>query len=152
MKILLVCLGNICRSPLAEGILRSKSEQSGLDHVFDSSGTSNWHIGEQPDHRGISIAKKYGIDISTHRAKQFTKRDFDEFDLILAMDKSNYSHLMNMAKTSDEIKKIKLFMNFAYPNTNVDVHDPYYDGRFQDVYDILNEAGDKIIENLNLYQ
>ncbi|HHB52341.1 MAG TPA: low molecular weight phosphotyrosine protein phosphatase, partial [Saprospiraceae bacterium] len=118
MNVLLVCLGNICRSPLAEGILRHKAKLMDLDLFVDSAGTSDWHIGEPPDSRGINVAFENGIDISNLKARQFDLRDFDKFDLILAMDKSNYSHLLNLAENSENSKKIKLFMNFAYPETN----------------------------------
>ncbi len=148
MKILFVCLGNICRSPLAEGILRHKAEQLALDIEVDSAGTSNYHIGQSPDSRGISVAFANGIDISHQKARQFELEDFDKFDYIIAMDKSNYSELMNLAGNSKNSKKIKLYMNLAYPGKNIDVPDPYYDGRFVEVFDLLYDASDKIIEKL----
>ena len=150
MKILFVRLGNPCRSPLAEGILQYKADQNGLDIITDSAGTSNYHIGESPDSRGISVAYKNGIDISNQRARQFKTSDFDNFDLIIAMDKSNYSNLFDLARNSQDTKKIKLYMNLANPGKNIEVPDPYYDGRFAEVFDLLNEASDKIILNLNL--
>ncbi len=149
MKILYVCLGNICRSPLAEGILRHKAEQKSLDIVVDSAGTSDYHIGKAPDSRGISVAFDNYIDISHQRGRQFNIQDFDKFDYIIAMDKANYSHLLDMARNTKDEKKIKLFMNLAYPEKNMDVHDPYYDGRFVEVFALLNEASDNIIENLS---
>ena len=150
MKILFVCYGNICRSPLAEGVLRHKAENAGLNIQFDSAATHNWHTGEKPDKRGIKTASMHGIDISFHRARQVKQSDLDKYDLLVAMDKSNYSDLMDLSRNSDDSKKIKLFLNIAYPNCNVDVHDPYYDGKFGEVFDVLNEAGDIIIENLKL--
>ena len=148
MNVLLVCLGNICRSPLAEGILNHKAKLMDLDLLVDSAGTSDWHIGEPPDARGINVALKNGIDISNLKARQFTLQDFDKFDLILAMDKDNYSHLLNLARNSSDIKKIKLFMNFAYPDINMDVPDPYYDNRFEEVFELLDNASNKILENI----
>jgi protein-tyrosine phosphatase len=148
MNVLLVCLGNICRSPLAEGILRHKAKLMDLDLFVDSAGTSDWHIGEPPDSRGINVAFENGIDISNLKARQFDLRDFDKFDLILAMDKSNYSHLLNLAENSENSKKIKLFMNFAYPETNMDVPDPYYDNRFEEVFELLDQTSDKILDNI----
>ncbi len=148
MKILLVCLGNICRSPLAEGIIRNKSKLMNLDLKVDSAGTSDWHIGEPPDSRGINVAFENGIDINNLKARQFKISDFDDFDLILAMDKTNYSELLNLARNSNDTKKIKLFMNMAYPGVNMDVPDPYYDGRFQEVFELLDEASENILENI----
>jgi protein-tyrosine phosphatase len=149
MKILLVCLGNICRSPLAEGILRNKAELMDFNLSVDSAGTSDWHTGEPPDSRGITVAYENGIDISNLKARQFELSDFDKFDLILAMDKSNYTELLNLSRSSNDTKKIKLFMNMAYPGVNMDVPDPYYDGRFHEVFELLDEASEKILENIN---
>ncbi|HHB51620.1 MAG TPA: low molecular weight phosphotyrosine protein phosphatase, partial [Saprospiraceae bacterium] len=101
-----------------------------------------------PDSRGINVAFENGIDISNLKARQFDLRDFDKFDLILAMDKSNYSHLLNLAENSENSKKIKLFMNFAYPETNMDVPDPYYDNRFEEVFELLDQTSDKILDNI----
>jgi len=148
MKILFVCLGNICRSPLAEGILRYKANEDNLDITVDSAGTSNYHIGQSPDPRAISVAYANGIDISNQKARQFRLKDFEDFDYIIAMDKSNYSELLDLAGNTQNTKKIKLYMNFAYPDSNIDVPDPYYDGRFEEVFSLLNEATDKIIEKL----
>jgi len=148
MKILFVCLGNICRSPLAEGILRYKANEDNLDITVDSAGTSNYHIGQSPDPRAISVAYANGIDISNQKARQFRLKDFENFDYIIAMDKSNYSELLDLAGNTQNTKKIKLYMNFAYPDSNIDVPDPYYDGRFEEVFSLLNEATDKIIEKL----
>lgn len=142
MRILMVCLGNICRSPLAEGILRTK-----LDEQFhvDSAGTGSWHIGKAPDKRSISVAQKYGIDISTQRARQFSAKDFDDFDLILVMDASNYSDVLAMAQTENQQKKVRLILG------DRDVPDPYFgeDDGFEEVYQLLQEATDEIVKELN---
>lgn len=148
MKILFVCLGNICRSPLAEGIMRHQADQLDLDYYVDSAGTSDWHIGENPDSRGISVAYEHGVDISNLKARQFVVNDFDKFDLIFAMDKSNYTYIMNLARNSKDTKKIKLYLNMAYPGKNMDVPDPYYDGKFEEVFNLLEEASRIIIENI----
>jgi len=149
MKLLFVCLGNICRSPLAEGVMKHKIEELGYDFEVDSAGTSNWHVGEPPDSRGIIVASNHGIDISKQRARQFEINDFDSFDYIIAMDKSNYTNLLNLARHSNDSKKIKLYMNLAYTDNKMDVPDPYYDNRFEEVFELLNEATGKIINNLN---
>ena len=148
MKILMVCLGNICRSPLAEGILAHKTKQ--LDVKVDSAGTAAYHIGELPDKRSIEIADKYNIDLKNQRARQFSRADFDEFDIIYAMDTNNLAHLISLAETEKEHNKIKLILNEINPNTCESVPDPYYGGEngFQNVYNMLNEACDKIVQNI----
>ncbi|GLR16889.1 low molecular weight protein-tyrosine-phosphatase [Portibacter lacus] len=141
MKVLMVCLGNICRSPLAEGILKSKKP----DWYVDSAGTSNYHIGERPDLRSIEIARKYNIDISNQRARQFSREDFAKFDLILAMDSSNYQNILKLARSEADKEKVKLILNYAQPGLNMAVPDPYYDGGFEKVYQLLNEALDNLV-------
>ena len=107
MKILMVCLGNICRSPLAEGILKEKIGQSSINWEVDSAGTSGAHSGELPDSRSIQVAEKYGIDITDQRSRKLRSIDYEEFDLIFAMDVQNYNDIMSQAR-ADEIDKIKL--------------------------------------------
>ncbi|WP_299120674.1 low molecular weight protein-tyrosine-phosphatase [uncultured Tenacibaculum sp.] len=139
-KILMVCLGNICRSPLAEGILQSKlSSQS---FFVDSAGTAGYHVGELPDRRSIEVAKKYGIDITNQRSRKFVKSDFEDFDLIYAMDESNYSNIVSMTDDYNETQKVKMILNELYPNENRSVPDPYYGGDqgFENVYRMLDEA------------
>jgi protein-tyrosine phosphatase len=145
MKILMICLGNICRSPLAEGVLKNKVKEHQLDWEVDSAGTGGWHAGELPDRRSIAVAKKYGIDLTDQRARQFQKSDLDTFDLILTMDKSNFKDIQRFAKTDVQRAKIHLIMNFSRPETDFEVPDPYYDNRFQLVYDLLDEACEKLI-------
>mgnify|MGYP001160859649 CR=1 FL=1 len=148
MKILMVCLGNICRSPLAEGILKTKAQH--LDVIVDSAGTAGYHVGNPPDPRSIEIAKRYGIDISKQRARQFNRLDFKEFDIIYAMDKNNYAHLISLAETAIEREKIQLILNEKHPSSFNSVPDPYYGGEngFQIVYDMLNQACEEIISKI----
>ncbi|MBK1438390.1 low molecular weight phosphotyrosine protein phosphatase [Parapedobacter sp. ISTM3] len=127
MKILIVCLGNICRSPLAHGILQHLADERGLDWEIDSAGIGGWHVGNPPDHRAIAVAKRHGIDISKQRAKQLHHRHLEEFDHILAMDRDNLRHLLAYAKTSEQRARIQLFLG------GQEVPDPYYDGRLFDV-------------------
>ena len=148
MKILMVCLGNICRSPLAEGILRKKIEERGLDWQVDSAGTGSWHIGEQPDPRSVLTARKHGIDITGQRARQLRPDDLDRFDLILAMDQSNYRDILRFAASDEQKEKVHLIMNFHRPGTNEAVPDPYWDDDgFEKVYEMLDAACDKLIEH-----
>ena len=140
MKILMVCLGNICRSPLAEGILWSKIKEAGLDWSVDSAGTSSWHVGNPPHKGSIKIAKENGIDISSQRCRQFSASDFDAFDLILAMDSENYKNILELANDQSQEDKVKLMLNYAHPGSNMGVPDPYYTGDFQEVYDLLELA------------
>jgi protein-tyrosine phosphatase len=136
----MVCLGNICRSPLAEGILRSKLSTNTI--VVDSAGTGNYHIGKNPDLRAISIARKHALDISNLKARQFEVSDFDNFDLIYVMDESNYRNLIQLARNDQDKRKIKFIMDEVYPNQNYNVPDPYYGGNdgFESVFNMLDEA------------
>ncbi len=149
-KILMVCLGNICRSPIAEGILRHKAERANLDIHIDSAGTSNYHIGDHPDKRTIANAKQHQIDISGLCARQFTIADFDEFDYIFAMDSSNYADIISLARNDQDRYKVELILNRVYPNSNMSVPDPYFGGEqgFENVYILLDKACDVIIESL----
>ena len=147
-NILMVCLGNICRSPLAQGILENRLPSS---HFFvDSAGTANYHIGHQPDKRSIAIAKKYGIDISNQKGRQFSANDFDVFEYILVMDNSNLADVLRLAKNEAQRQKVSLIMNEIFPGENVDVPDPYYGGPdgFEQVYSMLEEACEAISKKL----
>ena len=148
MKILMICLGNICRSPLAEGILSLKGKHLNLE--VDSAGTAAYHIGKQPDIRSIKIANKYTIDLNKQRARQFSRADFDKFDIIYAMDTNNYAHLISLASTETERNKIRMILNEINPKAYQSVPDPYYGGEngFQDIYNMLDKACDKIIQNI----
>ncbi len=147
-KVLMVCLGNICRSPLAEGILKSKLPHSSF--LIDSAGTGAWHAGEQPDKRSIAIAKKHGIDLTAQRARQFKMADFEIFDHIYVMDKSNYENVVKLATTTEAIQKVKLILNEIDPSTNKEVPDPYYGGDdgFENVFQLLDKACTQIANKL----
>lgn len=142
----MVCLGNICRSPLAEGILKAKVRAHGLDWQVDSAGTSSWHVGELPDARSIDTARRHGIDITDQRARQLHPRDLDEYDLILAMDRSNLRDILRMAHTEEQRRKVRLIMQFVEPHDPQDVPDPYWDDEgFENVYQMLDRAAEGII-------
>lgn len=148
MKILMVCLGNICRSPLAEGILRKKVEEHQLDWVIDSAGTSSFHSGDKPDRRSIKIAKEHDIDISKQRSRVFRAYDLEEFDIIYAMDSANYQDIIRHTQSEKEQAKVKLIMNELEPGMNINVPDPYYgEFGFQNVFGMLDKACDVIVES-----
>jgi protein-tyrosine phosphatase len=148
IKIVMVCLGNICRSPLAEGILASKLPEKKF--LVDSAGTGSWHIGHAPDERSILTAKKNKLDISNQKGRQFTASDFDEFDYIYVMDKSNYLDVIALAKNEEQKQKVELILNALFPGENVDVPDPYYglQNGFDTVYKMLDEACEVVAEKL----
>lgn len=145
-KVLMVCLGNICRSPLAHGLLESKVSS---DIIVDSAGTAAYHVGNLPDSRSIDIASIYGLDITQQRARKFSKKDFQAFDLIFAMDESNYYDILSLATSDAERNKVKMILDELYPNENKSVPDPYYGGEdgFKNVYKMLDKATDKIVQN-----
>jgi protein-tyrosine phosphatase len=148
IKIVMVCLGNICRSPLAEGILASKLPQDKFG--VDSAGTGSWHIGQSPDERSIAVAKKNGVDISNQRGRQFSSADFDTFDYIFVMDNSNYDNVIALAETNQQKEKVKLIMNELTPQQNKDVPDPYFGmhNGFDIVYTMLDEVCEIIAQKL----
>ena len=141
IKILMVCLGNICRSPLAEGVFRSKLSDEKF--IVESAGTSNFHSGSSPDQRSIEIAKKYNIDISEQKSRVFSGYDFETFDYIFVMDFANYNDIVKLAKDQSEIDKVKLILD--YPNSNLsEVPDPYFGENkgFKKVFKLINDACD----------
>jgi protein-tyrosine phosphatase len=148
VKILMVCLGNICRSPLAEGILQSKLPADKFN--VDSAGTGNWHAGEGPDHRSVTTAKGRGLDISRQKARQIKVSDFNEFDHIYVMDANNLRDVTALAPDAEGKAKVKLMMDEIFPGQKVDVPDPYYGGPdgFEKVYDMLDEACTLVAEKL----
>lgn len=148
VKILMVCLGNICRSPLAEGILASKLPNDKF--IVDSAGTGSWHIGHSPDRRSIATAQKNGLDITNQRGRQFSRDDFDSFDYIFVMDNANYRDVIHLAQNNSQKEKVQLILDAIFPNENVDVPDPYYGtaNGFDLVFKMLDEACDIIAEKL----
>jgi len=150
MKILMVCLGNICRSPMAEGILQNKIDNQHLNIIVESKGTAAFHLGEAPDSRAILTLRKHGIDISKHKGSQFQVSDFDAYDLILAMDKSNFTHLVSMSRNLHDKQKVLLIMDESRPGLNQTVPDPYYGSidDFEQTYTLLNEAIEHLVERL----
>mgnify|MGYP001547910316 FL=1 len=145
----MVCLGNICRSPLAEGILKSKVDQTRI--FVDSAGTGGYHIGELPDTRSIHIAKLNQIDISAQRCRKFKVKDFEDFDFIYVMDESNLSDVLSLAKTEAHRKKVKLILTFNQEDYLMEVPDPYYGGDtgFEKVFDLLDTACEHIAKSLS---
>ncbi|MDR6785954.1 protein-tyrosine phosphatase [Pedobacter africanus] len=130
MKILMVCLGNICRSPLAEGIMRQLLEEQGLNWEVTSAGTGDWHVNQPADRRSIAIARKFGYDISKQRARHFGKQMFDEADHILVMDRNNLRDVLKLAENAEQREKVKLFLS-----GDLEVTDPYYDDQlFEPVF------------------
>ena len=152
MKILVVCLGNICRSPMAEGILRNKIKENKLDIEVDSAGTADFHVGENPDARAIATSKKFGIDISGLRGRQFTGADFDRFDLIYAMDHSNFNNIIGLARNPADTKKVFFF--YAKEGNGIDVPDPWFGGQegFVSVFDILEKSSERILRELQTFK
>lgn len=141
MKILMVCLGNICRSPLAEGIMQHKARQAGFDWTVDSAGTGYWHVGEMPDHRSIKTARQYGIDIAAQRARQFHAIDFERFDRIFVMDTQNLRDVLRHAGSEVHRAKVDLILNQIHPGQDRSVPDPYYDDDgFEHVFQMLDAA------------
>ena len=149
-KILMVCLGNICRSPLAEGILKSKLDSSKFEVA--SAGTGGYHIGALPDPRSIAVAEHHGIDITDQRAMKFSAYHFEEFDLIYAMDTANYNDIVALAINDEEKAKVQLILNASHPNSNNSVPDPYYGGDqgFENIYQMLDQACNVIAKKLQL--
>lgn len=141
MKILMVCLGNICRSPLAEGILKSKLPES---FTVDSAGTIDMHEGKAPDHRSIKTARNYNIDISQQKSRHFTAEDFENYDLIYCMDRNNVEDVLSLAKTPEDRKKVQLILE------NQEVPDPYWSElpEFDRVYHLLDQACERIAADL----
>ncbi len=149
-KILVVCLGNICRSPLAEGILLHLVAERKLNIHIDSAGTSSFHIGEAPDKRTISNAKKHNIDLSPLRARQFVQEDFERFDKIYVMDKSNLSNVLQLTLDRNDQQKVDYLLNCSFPGKNMEVPDPYFGGEqgFEDVFNLVYKACEDLLDSI----
>ncbi len=147
VKVLMVCLGNICRSPLAEGILQAKLPNH---FIVDSAGTANYHVGTAPDKRSVVTAKKFGVDISQQKCRQITPSDFETFDYIYVMDASNYKNVLAIAPNEAARQKVKVILNELHPDKNLEVPDPYYGDMqgFEHVYKMLDEVCDVIANKI----
>lgn len=147
MKILMVCLGNICRSPLAEGILKYKAKQAGLDWEIDSAGTNGYHVGEAPHHLSQKVARLNGIDIRDQKARRFVKEDLSRFDKIYAMADDVMEDIRRIAKNQFDASKVDLFLNELHPGQDLCVPDPWYgpEPGYHEVYQLIEEACDAII-------
>ena len=147
-RVLMVCLGNICRSPLAEGILKSKIDTNKI--LVESAGTGGWHVGELPDQRSIEVAQDHQIDISYQRCRKFTYADFKDYDFIYVMDKSNLADVLSLAQNEQDRQKVQMILNEIYSGQNIDVPDPYYGGDkgFENVFQMLDEACEVISNKL----
>lgn len=145
MKILMVCLGNICRSPMAEGILSKMAGEAKLGWQVDSAGTGSWHVGEQPDPRAMATCAARNLDISYQRARRVRQEDLDDFDLILTMDESNYEVVLRMARSKDHLRKVKMLASYSDDGIT-EVPDPYYDGSFDAVYALLEDLCRRVVD------
>jgi protein-tyrosine phosphatase len=150
MKFLMVCLGNICRSPIAEGVMNEKLRQRSLNGRADSAGVLSYHSGENPDSRAVKVAAQYQVDIKNQIARQFRRSDFNEFDYILTMDRSVHAEILQMAQTDMERSKVHLFLEFAGASEITEVPDPYYGGPegFDMVFKLIDEGCNRILARL----
>jgi len=148
MKILMVCLGNICRSPIAEGVMRKKIKENGLDWTVSSAGTNNQHTGEAPHKFSQKVCLQYGIDISTQRARTFKAADLSQFDRIYAMADDVYEDMLHIAGRKGDLSKMEMFLNELHPGEDEEVPDPWYGGEegFLPVYKMIDETCDAIIK------
>lgn len=145
----MVCLGNICRSPLAEGILQAKIKKHKLDWTVDSAGTSGWHDGELPHRRSIQVARDNGIDLTTQISRRISKQDLDDFDLIFVMDDKNEADVLSLAENESQRNKIHLIKKFAdEKSSDLNVPDPYFDDKFEDAYNLLDKTCDAVMIKL----
>lgn len=150
MNILMICLGNICRSPMAEGLLRHKAKINKLNINADSAGFEPFHLDDPPDNRAIKTMKNHGIDISQHKMRLFREADFDLYDRIYVMDRYNYQDVLSMARNEEDAAKVDLILNAVYPGQDRLVPDPYYGGTdgFEKVYALLDAATEAITKEI----
>jgi protein-tyrosine phosphatase len=150
MKILFVCLGNICRSPLAEGIMKDKIYRFGLDAEIDSAGFESFHVGDGADPRSSETARRHGISLDSHVARKFTTKDFDTYDRIFVMDRYNHQDVMRLARNENDRIKVDYILNLTYPGENREVPDPYYGGRdgFERTFGMLDSACHILLEEI----
>jgi protein-tyrosine phosphatase len=150
MRILMVCLGNICRSPMADGLLRRKIAERNLPFEVDSAGTANYHVGKAPDTRMIATGNRFQTPIDDLRARQFSQKDFQDFDLIFCMDAENRKNVLKLAQSSAEKEKVRLLLNELNPGSDLEVPDPYFGSSkdFEDVYHLLDRATEALITKL----
>lgn len=149
-KVLMVCLGNICRSPMAEGLLRKRADERGIDVITDSAGTSDYHIGEAPDKRMQKTGSERNVTIDDLRGRQFQVSDYHQFDHIFVMDRSNYSNVIALASSEEDKRKVRLMMDLVHPGENIEVPDPYFGGEegFNQVFDMLDKACHQLLDEL----
>jgi protein-tyrosine phosphatase len=147
----MVCLGNICRSPLAEGILQYKINKKNLNWIVDSAGTAGYHVGEAPHHLSQKVAKQNGIDISKQQCRKFVREDIIKFDKIFVMDMDNYNDVEKICGADFNEAKVDLLLNISHPNENKSVPDPWYgkEEGYHQVFKMIDEACEKIIENFS---
>lgn len=152
MRVLMVCLGNICRSPMADGWLRHKAKLHDLSIIVDSAGTADYHVGKKPDDRMRRLSQEYGVSIDELRARQFSVADFDNYDIIFAMDQSNEQNILRLARTENDKLKVKLLLNELHPDQDLEVPDPYYgtDANFKEVIELLDHATNAFLLNRQL--
>jgi protein-tyrosine phosphatase len=149
MRILFVCLGNVCRSPLAEGILKDKLEKNNISAKVESAGFESYHINEHPDKRAIKVAKKNGIDITDYSCRLFTTEDFDRFDRIYVMEAANFRDVKYFARNDDDLNKVRFLMS-VISGKNEPIPDPYFGDEegFDKTFEMLDKACEKIVEKL----
>lgn len=152
MNILFVCLGNVCRSPMAEGLLKKKFKENEIEGFVDSAGFESFTINEIPDKRAVKVAKKFGVEVSG-KSRLFVKSDFDKFDHIYVMDTLNYRDTKYLAKNNSEVEKIDYLLNVLYPGKNKTVPDPFLQGEHEClvVFELLDKATTKIVENIKSF-
>ncbi len=140
MKILMICLGNICRSPIAEGVMSKLIDEKGLDWYVQSAGTSGFHQGDLPHTESIAVSAQHGINIKNQRSQQLMSNHIKEYDLLIVMDQQNYNNTLKLCSTDFERSKVKMLLNYSFPNENRAVPDPYYEGGFENVFSMIEKA------------